>query len=299
MKFSEWFDTFFKVNCDDVISYSCSTEYSIINRKHFYLIADKELKDIKPIDVQLCLKTAVSYSSSRQRKVYYLLHKVMQEALINDLIDHNVVDKVRPPKKVRHETDCYNSSEIDIILQNVDKDCCFRMVAFELLTGLRRSELLALTWDNINLDERYIKVCQTIILTKNGEQLVKLTKSRRDRRVPLTDEALHVLKLIRKYDSSFGYVFKYREDKPLSFKGYYGRYQRCIDKLQAIDSKFRYLTPHKLRHTFATYLLRSGVNVETARRILGHSDISTTQIYVHSDFEQAQNEMQKLRFTRK
>lgn len=101
MKFSQWFDTFFKVNCDDVISYSCSKEYSIINRKHFYLIANKELQDIKPIDVQMCIKTAISYSSSRQRKVYYLLHKVMQEALINDLIDNNVVDKVRPPKLKR------------------------------------------------------------------------------------------------------------------------------------------------------------------------------------------------------
>jgi len=56
LTFSEWFDIYFDVNCDDVISYACAQEYKIINRKHFYVIADKELRDIKPIDVQLCIR---------------------------------------------------------------------------------------------------------------------------------------------------------------------------------------------------------------------------------------------------
>lgn len=298
MKFGEWFDIYFEINCKGVLTHDCCSEYSIINRKHFYSISEKELRDIKPIDVQTCLKTSSGYSSSRQRKVYYLLHRVIQEALINDYVDINVVDKVKAPRKVRKEVDCYTSSEVDLLMQYVDSDKNFRMVALELWTGLRRSELLALRWENINLEEKYIKVCQTLIRTDDGERIVKLTKSRRDRFVPLTDQAIEILELIRKNDSSSGYLFKYREDKPLSFGGYYSRYKHCISKLQQLGN-FRYLSAHKLRHTFATFLLKSGVNAETARRILGHSDLSTTQIYVHSDFEQASKEIQKLNFSKK
>lgn len=59
----------------------------------------------------------------------------------------------------------------------------------------------------------------------------------------------------------------------------------------------RYLTPHKLRHTFATFLLRSGTDTETARAILGHSDISTTQIYVHTDEDTIRKALDSLDFT--
>lgn len=57
-----------------------------------------------------------------------------------------------------------------------------------------------------------------------------------------------------------------------------------------------YISPHKLRHTYATYLLQSGADIETARRMLGHSNISTTSIYVHSTFEQMQKAANNLKF---
>jgi len=298
MTFGEWFKIHYEINCKGVLTHDCCVEYDIIFRKHLYPIVNIELRDIKPLDIQICLKTAVDYSSSRQRKIYYLLHKTIQEAMINDFVDINVVEKVRPPRKVRKELESYSASEVDLLMQHIETDKNFRMVALELWTGLRRSELLALRWENINIEEKYIKVCQTVVRTPEGERVVRLTKSRRDRRVPLTAQALDILELIRENDTFDGYVFKYREDKPLSFGGYYRRYKQCVDKIQQLGN-FRYLSPHKLRHTFATFLLRSGVNAETARRILGHSDLATTQIYVHSDFEQAAEEIQKLNFGKK
>ena len=76
-----------------------------------------------------------------------------------------------------------------------------------------------------------------------------------------------------------------------------------ITPIQYIQGSFKihpdlpYVTPHKLRHTYASYMLQSGADVETVRMLLGHSDISTTQIYVHSNYKQMKEAADKLNFS--
>lgn len=58
----------------------------------------------------------------------------------------------------------------------------------------------------------------------------------------------------------------------------------------------QYLTPHKLRHSYATYLIQCGADIETLRALLGHVDITTTQRYVHSNFNQMCKAVNNLKF---
>lgn len=290
MLFKDWWKEYYSAFLDGQASYDYCVECQIIFKKHYSSIHDKELQDIRPLDVQLCMKTAADYSAWRKRKVYYVLHKCLAEAVINDLIDLNPVEKIRPPKKVRKEVPVYSDSEIASIFEDSLRNPIARMICIDLLTGLRRGELLALEWRNIHFNERYLLVCQTLVHVSGGDVVVPTTKSRSDRRVPLSAECINLFKVQKKYSHS-KYVFGVGVDKPIALKTFHDRYTRYIN-----EKGFPYLSPHKLRHTFATYCLRSGADVNTVRQLLGHSSISTTQIYVHSGFEQMQKAVDNLDF---
>lgn len=295
MIFSEWFSKFFETYCNGVLSYDCSNEYRTIYKYHLATLYNLDLNDIKPMHIQECLKTALEYSTSRQRKVYYLLNKVFHEAIINDFANQNPVSKVRPPRKIKKEVLSFETDQIEMLFDTYNATS--RMLLLEMWTGLRRGELLALTWDNINLNKRHILVCQTLVRTANGEKIQKKTKSFQDRLIPLSVDALEILNDIKRYDSNSGYLFPNKNGNfPIRFKTYHQRYKRYFKEQQKKHPDLKYLTPHKLRHTYATFLLRNGADVETVRRLLGHSDITTTQIYVHSSMEQMQNATSNLNF---
>lgn len=89
MIFKEWFNMFYNAYCVDVIAYDCYKDYYYINQKHFGYIADMELSEVKPIDIQNCLKSTLTYSNERQRRAYFLLKRVFREAIVNGYCDKN------------------------------------------------------------------------------------------------------------------------------------------------------------------------------------------------------------------
>lgn len=172
------------------------------------------------------------------------------------------------------------------------------MFKLELWTGLRRGELLALKWENINFDEGYINVCQTLVNDKHHAKIRESTKGNKDRRVPLCTESQRILTALQNIDNrNEGFVFHGNDGEPLSFTAYHTRYKKFYAERQAEYPNIPYIPPHKLRHTYATYLIQNGADIETARLMLGHSSISTTAIYVHSTFEQMQLAADRLKFT--
>lgn len=280
LKFNEWFKEYHSAFCEGVLAYDCQRDYFYINQKHFYPIADMELSDIRPIDVQKCIKTTIEYSSERQRKAFFLLKRVLEQAVINELIEKNPAQYIKAPKKQRKIPKCFDSEDVKHLFECDTK--LSRMFEFDLWTGLRRGELLALTWENIDLKKRILYVRQTLVREKGCDTIKNTTKSRTERIVTLPPKAIEILLRIREKDSSEGLVFS-NNGNPISLRNYNKLYVKFFNERKKEYPDLPYLSPHKLRHTYATYMLHSGADVETLKSLLGHVDISTTQRYVHSN----------------
>jgi site-specific recombinase XerD len=142
------------------------------------------------------------------------------------------------------------------------------MLALLLFAGLRRSELTAITLDDIDL--------------ANAQLLVR-GKGAKQRVLPLTPV---VMETIREYlpcrpQTESQHLFVSRVGgHPLHARVAGRMLQRVLEKA-GLDHE--HITPHRLRHTFASHLIRNGVDVKTVQELLGHADLQTTARYLHSD----------------
>ena len=195
-----------------------------------------------------------------------------QYLLNNDLIKEDPTLNLRSPKPEKKIPSILTKEEVNHLLSQPNTDN-FKGVRdkamLELLyaTGIRVSEIVALDLDNLDLNLGYLCL-------KNSED--------NERVVPLGSVALkYLLDYINNYRQQ---VLKDENQKAvfLNFSG--GRLTRQgfwkIIRKYAKESKIdKNITPHTLRHSFAVHLLQNGADIKTVQKMLGHSDISTTQMY--------------------
>lgn len=136
------------------------------------------------------------------------------------------------------------------------------MILISLNTGLRKGELLSLTWNKVNLERASLTIA--------GE----LAKSGKTRDIPLNNEALSALKNWREQTGNDDLVFQNKDGEQLNEMR---KSWATILKLAAIET-FRW---HDMRHHFASKLVMAGVDLNTVRELLGHSDIKMTLRYAH------------------
>ena len=136
-------------------------------------------------------------------------------------------------------------------------------------TGLRVSELINLKVNDIDLNMAVLKT---------------LGKGSKERIIPLGDYALNYLKLyINEYRGLLikknlsDYLFLNNHGNKLTRQGLF----KILNKLASEQGIKTEISPHTLRHSFATHLLNGGADLRSIQELLGHSDISTTQIYTH------------------
>jgi integrase/recombinase XerD len=200
------------------------------------------------------------------------------------IIDHNVWLSIHVSKRNVVLPKFLSVEQINLLLNSLvgDKPIDIRNKAmFEVLyaTGMRISELIDLHVENINFEERFIKV--------HG-------KGNKERIVPMNDIACKYLSLYINHgrlslmNDLTSVVFLNNRGSKLSRQGFYK-----ILKEKALAVGIVDISPHKFRHSIATHMLNEGANLKVVQELLGHENISTTQIYSHVSSNKIINEYNK------
>ena len=153
---------------------------------------------------------------------------------------------------------------------------CSVIALLMLLTGIRRGEMLGLMWGDYDAKKRELKI-QRSMAQEHGKIVARPPKWGSYRTLPLSDEACAVLD---RQPRTALHIFPTRDgiaQDPRTWSQKYKRFARELpEELQ--------VTPHELRHTYGTKLMRDGVDIYTIQKLLGHKSIDvTTEIYVHAE----------------
>ena len=174
----------------------------------------------------------------------------------------NPVSKV-PREKEDNERDRWLTAGEEVSLLENCPEWLGDIILFNLHTGLRQDELLSLTWDRVDMIRKTI--------------LIKDTKNGKPRTIPLNKIALDILKRKAKI-TSFKSKIIFHSERGTKIDKHNLRRTFVIAMERAGIEDFTF---HGLRHTFATRLAQSGVDLYKISKLLGHKDIKTTQRYAH------------------
>lgn len=248
--------------------------------KKFYDYLEENNKDIKSAssdDVQHFLSFQKNQKHNSSRTLARSLAAIRQ--FYNYLADNNLeiknpTIKIETPHVEKTLPDFLTLEEIEILFNSISEDDYYQLrdkALFELLysAGLRISEAIELTLGDVSFEERLIKVTG---------------KGSKERLVPLGDAAVRLLEQYLKESRgrilgtrASEYIFISKKGSMLNRKSVWRLLKGYVDKT---DIK-KNITPHTLRHSFATHLLEQGADLRVVQELLGHTDISTTQLYTH------------------
>ena len=254
-----------------------------------------------------------NYSYSTIHKVYVLLNECLKYAVDTDKLEKNPCRLVKqPPKKMFKKKEIRWLSEDEIKLFKEQAVCKYKTgndryiyglpISLIIYTGLRCGELAALKWSDIDFENKKIYVRKNIVTiydyedTERKTRKVNLqasTKTSDGRTIPLIKSAEDILNSIKsKYQeiNSDGFIIN-NSDKMVHVDTLSDSYTN-IAKTAGIKNP---LGIHTLRHTFASLLIKKGVDIKIVSDILGHKDVSFTyNIYVHILEEQKTQAMSLL-----
>lgn len=233
------------------------------------------LVDVEPLDVQKAInQLPLRLKASTRKAACRLLRSVFNQALEWDIIKKNPFRGVKLPKVPHEERRFWTEKEAAIFLTAVKGSRHYTILYVALATGLRINELLALTWDDLDLKKGCLKVSKNLISASNGDPVTGPPKTDgSNRTVWLDTGTVEVIKAHRKSQLqqrlnakkwlNHNLVFCRRDGGAVN----YGIYRRIILAQQ-------YLVPtipvHALRHTHATFLLNQGVPELVIADRLGH-----------------------------
>jgi integrase/recombinase XerD len=270
-------------NTLDAYARDLQSYVSFLERRKITVLEGSSPELILAFFKQLRGKGLAARSLSRVLSALKGFHKfLLQERALAD----NPVRRLRTPKTVPRLPSVLNSAEIEALLRQPDPSQAFGQrdrAMLELLyaTGLRVSELVHLSINDVNLEVGYLK-------TKG--------KGSKERIVPIGGSATRALRTYLEKargqfapSSSNGTLFLGRRGRGMTRQGFW-KLLRKYGQAAGIEKR---LSPHTLRHSFATHLLERGADLRSVQTMLGHVDISTTQVYTHVSREHLKHLHQK------
>lgn len=240
-------------------------DFAKLNKKDIQNYIQKLSKSENVSSVSRCISTLKSF------------YKFLE---LNKYTNKTPLTTITNPKTVKKLPKILSEEEIEKLLDiNLKTDFDYRNKAMlELMysSGLRVSELINLNVNDIDLSNASVRI---------------FGKGSKERIIPLNDYAIDALnnyilnhrRSLFKHGES-NYLFLNNHGNKMTRQGFF-KILKKIAKEKGIKSE---LSPHTLRHSFATHLLKHGADLRSIQELLGHSDISTTQIYTHITSERLQ-----------
>ena len=257
----------------------------------------KPVDEVSALDVINHLTTAKAqgYSATVVNSIRSVYRMIFDHAIVNDWVKFNPVTSVRLPKGLkRGKRTAPTDEQIRTIFNNVDLP--FGLFPFLLLcTGLRKSEALALTWDDLDFDRREISITKSLDYPTGSTPVVKAPKTEAGYRVVPMVDALYDKLLEVKADSVSPYVFPAPDSNRggkgggmMTLRGYEGAWERYCEAAGLMHDGKPSVTAHNLRHGTATLMFEMEVDELTAQRILGHSRVEITR-EIYTELREKQN----------
>jgi integrase len=229
-------------------------------------------------------KLDAGYAPAYIAKMHVLLSAALKHAVDSDILSKNVCRGVKLPKKVKHKPHVLNKEQCKRLVAAARGCRLWFLILVAITTGLRLGELLALHWDDFDLNNLRIRVDSSLARVTGKGLFEKQPKSQSGiRRVMLTQAVIDAIPGQKDYIATIREKAGLKwQEQDLVFPNLYGKYmasERVENEFKAVLGEASLpleVTPHDLRHSLATLLFAAGVNPKVIQEALGHANISTT-----------------------
>lgn len=251
-------------------------------------IGNMRLQDIRPQHLNDFYKAIAkdrNLSPSTVRLYHGQIHTILKQAYKGMIIPYNPADRVTLPKvKRKTASKSLQQEEVAQLLKALETEPIEvqAMIYTLLVTGCRKGELMALTWDKVDLEKGEIVIDRGMICIPGEGMQQAPTKTSNSRTVAIPTQEVRMLKRLRaqQMETRLRLGDAWQEHN-LLFTGWNGSPMRPNGVNRIVTAfcnrhSLPHINPHRFRHTAASLLLSGGVDVVTVASMLGHSDIATT-----------------------
>ena len=294
----QWIEQWFEIYSKPNLRPSTARYYRMFIDKHIIpKLGNIRLDKLRPMDIQKLYNELRSggrvreaqkeknpgLSASYVRGIHTMLHTCLDAAVREKLILSNPVNDCKPPKLVKKEMKTLEPEQVQAYLKAADARGLLPMFFLELTTGMRKSELVALQWSDVNWKERTISVSKQAYKI-DGKMTVMPPKTANSvRKIALSEETLAMLKQQQKDNEEGWPESPYLFPSPVTGEMYHPDSVVNLHKKILKEAGLEHIRFHDLRHTFATLALQNGVDVKTVSAMLGHSNAGfTLATYTHT-----------------
>lgn len=316
IKFKDFSMRWLKKHKKNKIAKTTYREYKFrINAHLIPAFGELKMKDIEGIHIEDYfdykrrkgnLNTGGPLTESTLKKHYVQLNMIFKRAIKLKIIKYNPMNAVDAPVPEKKEAAVMNKIEFNKLLAAArDDNLIFTFILTTLLTGLRRSEVLGLEWEDIDLDISTIRVHKAYVVGDEGPVHVQRTKNYSSTRtIKVPDKLISFLKSYKliqdknklrlgpAYNKEKDFVFCKENGETYNVTYYNHKIKEYLEKAGLANKGYSILT---LRHTFATQNMKNKIEPKIIQEMLGHSTISTTlDIYAHVDLDMQEEAASKL-----